>query len=250
MNSKEPDYQKILDFMTVSGERLVKRAGNIADIGITKKDLTEEDLLIERGLKEIIVTFGNDHCVYAEEENDMFKKSKHIWVIDPISGTHTFINGQKHYGIVVAHIVDSKTVFSAVYDPSEKEMFTAYEGRGAFLNSEKINVGTNQNKLIFLQSQAWKGGEKITKVEELIRNFEVIRQNFSFAINYCWVACGRVDGIISFTKDSFPEFAGGFIIQEAGGIFTNFNNQEINHEDRMFIGGNPKIHEQLFNLLK
>ena len=50
-------YKEIIDFMILSGKRITKRAGQIKDIGITKKDLTEEDLRIERGLKRIIKNF-------------------------------------------------------------------------------------------------------------------------------------------------------------------------------------------------
>lgn len=65
--------------MLVSGKRLAGRVGNIADIGITKKYLTEEDLAIERGFKNIINSFGDNHVLYAEEENDVFKNSDNLW---------------------------------------------------------------------------------------------------------------------------------------------------------------------------
>ena len=83
----EINYKQLLDFIKSSGERLKKRTGKIADIGITKTDLTEEDIAIERGFKNIISSFGNDHILYAEEENDVFNQFENVWVVDPISGT-------------------------------------------------------------------------------------------------------------------------------------------------------------------
>lgn len=71
------------------------------------------------------------------------------------------------------------------------------------------------------------------------------------AVNYCAVACGRSDGIAAFTKDAFPEFAGGFIIQEAGGKFTNIQGRsDISSTDRIFIGGNEKCYDEIFPLIK
>jgi hypothetical protein len=71
------------------------------------------------------------------------------------------------------------------------------------------------------------------------------------AINYCGVACGRYDGVISLSKDSFPEFAGDLIIQEAGGRFTNIEGEDnIKPTDRIFIGGNKKCYDELFPLVK
>ena len=44
-------YHEIIEFIVQEGKRSAKRAGNIDDIGITKRYLTEEDLNIERGIK-------------------------------------------------------------------------------------------------------------------------------------------------------------------------------------------------------
>src|SRR5579863_94873 len=113
----EKEYQKIIDFMLVSGKRLIQRTGNIKDIGITKTDLTEEDLAIERGFKEIISSFEGEHVLYAEEEHDVFKNADSIWVADPISGTANFIQGKPYYSIVITHLINHKAVFAAVYNP-------------------------------------------------------------------------------------------------------------------------------------
>lgn len=243
----EANYQKIIDFMVISGKRLVTRAGKIADIGITKKDLTEEDLAIERGFKELVSSFGHDHILYGEEENDMFQASEHVWTVDPISSTASFIAGLPHYSIVIAHLVKGKVVFAAVYDPAVNEMFTAYKDRGAFLNSQPIKVSDKKEKLIFMESAAWKQPQVTAKALELLSTYQIERNKFSFAVNYCWTACGRFDGVVSFTKDSFPEFAGGFILQEAGGRFTNIKGEpNIQASDRIFIGGNEEIYNIIF----
>jgi len=71
----QTNYQKIIDFVVESGKRLITRTGNIADIGVTKQFLTEEDIKIERGLKEIIKDFGDKHILFAEEENDTAQNS-------------------------------------------------------------------------------------------------------------------------------------------------------------------------------
>lgn len=245
------DYNKITEFMIESGKRLIKRTGNISDIGITKKDLTEEDLAIERGFKDIIKSFGDEHIIYAEEENGMFEHSENIWIVDPISGTSNFIKGLPYYAIVIAHLINHKTVFSAVYNPSAGELYTAYTGKGAFLNGERIKVSEGNRKIILRESSQWTQPELVEKIEESTEEFTVEKNTHSMGINYCAVARGDVDGIISMTKDSFPEFAGALIIQEAGGVFTNIEGKsDLNSTDRIFIGGNIKCYNDLFPLVK
>ncbi len=244
----ETNYQKILDFMIESGKRLKARAGNIADIGVSKRNLTEEDFAIEQGFKKIITGFGDDHTIFAEEENDVFKNSKHVWVVDPISGTGTFIKGLPHYAIVITHLVDQKAVFAAVYDPSADELFTAYKGKGAFLNGKPIAVPKSGHEKVFLWiSSQWKDSELVQKIRVKMGSSDIGSNTHSMAINYSWVACGRWDGIISLTKDSFPEFAGNLIVREAGGQFTTFEGAaDILPTDRKFVIGNPEAYEKLY----
>lgn len=71
-------YQTIIDYILTSGKRLTKKAGKIADIGIMKTDLTVEDLAIERGFKKIIKSFGEDHTIYAEEENQELLDAENV----------------------------------------------------------------------------------------------------------------------------------------------------------------------------
>lgn len=251
MPNEVVNYQRVIDFIISSGQRLLTRAGKIKDIGITKTDLTEEDLAIERGLKEIIVGFGGNPTVYAEEENDVFNGSDDLWVIDPISGTHRFIKGESHYAIVVCHLIDHKPVFAAVYDPSVKELFTAYAGKGAFFNGLPIHVSRTDAKIIVRPSMFWKDPDAVDRLKNLLREKVLENNSYSMAVNYCAVAKGEADGVVALTKDSFPEFAGGFIIKESGGRFTNIKGSEdIKPTDRVFIGGNLKIYSELLPLVK
>jgi len=247
----EIDYNKIIDFIRISGTRLKKKCGKIADIGVTKAYLTEEDLVIERGFKEIISSFGDNHILYAEEENDTFYDKENVWVADPVSGTKCFINGEKHYSIVIAHLKKGKVIFSAVYDPSVDEFYVAYLDKGAYLNDKRITVSTGKNRVILRPSSGWKDQSVIDKAKIALTSYYVEGNSYSLAVNYCWVASGRFDGIVSFTKDSFPEFAGGFILQQAGGRFTNINGiSDIISTDRIFIGGNQNVYDDLFKLIR
>ncbi len=245
------DYGRIIDFMLASGKRLLARSGRIADIGVTKTDLTEEDLAIERGLSDIISTFPGSHVLYGEEEHDLFTRSESIWVIDPISGTSNFIRGLPHYSIVVSHLLRHRPVFAAVYDPTVDELFTAYAGRGAFLNGGAIEVSKGRSRIIVKPSAWWHDPEAVEKVTEALDCYETEMNSYSMAVNYCSVACGRADGVVTFTKDTFPEFAGALIIREAGGRFTNIEgSSDLDEGDRIFVGANDRFYDELFPLVR
>lgn len=248
----DPQYQSIIDYVLTSGKRIVKRAGAIEDIGITKAFLTEEDIAIERGFKQIIQGFGDDHTIFAEEENQELLKSKNVWVIDPISGTATFIKGLPHYAVVVSHIRNNETVFAAIYDPSMNDLYTAFKGKGTFHNGKRITMPpkSKSKDIIIKYATQWK--ETTIKLwPKLSEQFYVWVYMNSIALNYCYVAHGKVDGVVSLTKDVFPEFAGSLIIKEAGGRFSNNKGEEhVKIGDRIFIGGNKETYDQLLKLTR
>lgn len=240
-------HQQIIDYVIEAGKLLKSRAGQIDDIGITKKYLTEEDLRIERELKKIVESFGSDHQVFAEEENDKWPDVKNVWAIDPISGTSTFLAGLPHYAIVVSHLIDSKVNFAVVYDPAMDELYTAELGKGVFCNEMNIHVSNNSDaKIRVIANITHKAVEEEKILEKLItRGVNIYRNRNSFAINYCEVAAGKYDGVVVRCKDVFPELAGGLMIKEAGGEFTNKNGHVIGMDDRHFVGGNVKAYDLL-----
>jgi myo-inositol-1(or 4)-monophosphatase len=244
-------YDKIIKFIVSSGKRISKRAGKIKDIGIKKMYLTEEDLTIERGMRDIIKKCCPDHKFYAEEEHEHFPEADDIWIADPISGTKTYIEGLPHYGIAIAHTKNNIVKFGAVYDPSVDELFIAYKGKGAFLNGKKISVSKSDKKIMANISYGWKDDKSSKEVLEKLNKFQIFRNKYSFAVNLCHVACGRYDGTVCLCKDSFPLFAGSLIIQEAGGIFTNIKgDSNPHHEDRIFFGGNKETYNKLKEIIK
>lgn len=248
----QSEYQKIIDYTLESGKRIKEKAGRIADIGVKKQYLTEEDIAIERGFADLINTFDGDHVVFAEEENFDFQEQDNIWVIDPISATASFIAGLPHYAIVCSHLHKGEVVFAAVYDPSVDEMFTAIKGQGAFLNGKKITFNIESTEpIIFNLSREWRNKPEAKHIWGELYDQNVYRNTNSFAVNYCWVAAGRFAGVLALTKDSFPEFAGKLMIEEAGGTFTNDRQEEnIKHIDRIFVGGTPEISNKLMEVLR
>lgn len=242
-------YKKIIKQIVSSGRRIREKSGKIQDIGVTKKNLTEEDIRIERELKQIIKEYNPKHEFYAEEENENFLDAEDVWVVDPISGTHVFINGLPHYGVVAAHIHNHEVQFAVVYDPSMNDLYTAYRNKGVYLNGQRIyikEVTSEIPKVIFNLSLGWKDAASARKIFYELSDFELYRVAGSHAVNDSLVTCGKYNGVVCLAKDSFPYFASSLIIREAGGTFTNLDGEEnIKPGDRVFIGGDKETYQKL-----
>lgn len=238
-------YTQLTDYLHEAGQQLVSLQADIKDIGVNKANVTDQDIKIERALRDMVLGLHPDHKVFAEEEHNTFEDAENIWVFDPISATRAYIEGRQHYASVISHIRNGLTQFAAVYDPSSDEMFTAQLGKGATLNGRPIHVSLTANTLLNNTATSLLNSVDAVKLRAATEDLNPLRNEVSFAVNYCWVADGRFDGVVSVAKDSFPEFAGALIMSEAGGKLTNIDGGAIQPEDRLFIGGNPIMYEEL-----
>ncbi len=218
-------------------------------------EVTEKDIEIENKLTELVKTFPGAHSVYAEEMHDTFVQDENVWIIDPISNTTNFIHGMPHYSVVLSHMYKGELKFAVVYDPSNKELFTAEKGKGAFLNGKKIHVSNRTDDLFFLIGPHLNVKspytDKTLKLISLVSHQDTtIRILGSLGVHYAYVACGRVDIAISFNKDTFPEFAGKLLVEEAGGKFTDFDGGNLHAKTVGIIATNGLVHEQIKDLMK
>lgn len=247
-------YQEIINKIVELGDSLPEISGHALDIGKDKQWLTQKEIEIETELVNIINTFSGNHSVYAEELHSTFVENENVWVIDAISGTINFIHGMPHYSVVLSHLHKGEIKFAVVYDPTNKELFTAEKGKGAYLNNKKIRVSNRKENTFFMigpyftppRSYRKKALEIISKMSE---NGSIIRTFGSLGVHYAYVACGRADVAISFNEDMFAEFAGKLLVEEAGGKFTDFKGNVLNVETSGVVASNGLIHDQAKNIV-
>lgn len=244
-------YTSIIAKVVESGKRIRSKSGAIEDIGQKKRWLTEEDITIERNLKAIIHAYAPQHLFCAEEENAMYTSAEDVWVVDPISGTRSFINNTGAYGIVAAHLHKGEVVFSVVYDPKHDELFTAQKGKGALCNGEKLLKQEGPETILLRVSYSWKDEKAARAVRRALSAFPVKELDGSMAVTECQLAAGRCGGVICLTKDSYPHFASSLIVQETGYTYSNGRgNPYISFEDRIFVSGDSKMHKALLGIVQ
>lgn len=245
-------YEKIIQLAKDKGEKLTKHTGKIKDIGVAKKFLTKLDIEIEQKFVKLIKSFPGNHIIFAEEENYSYKIAENVWILDPISSTFNFIRGIPHYAIAVSHLIKDEVVFALIYDPSVKELFLAFKGKGATLNDKKIRVSDNSSENLFLYefSSSLFDLQKGLDLMRDLSNLGRVKKSFgSMAVHYSYVACGRVEGAITINRDIFPEFAGKLLVEEAGGKVSNFKGNQITINTKGVIFTNDLIYKKVLDIV-
>lgn len=247
------DYENIKKLIVTKGKDLLRLSGKIEDIGKKKKWLTEKDIEIEKKLTKLVCSFKGEHTVYAEEINFNYKISENVWIIDPISHTFSFIHGLPHYAIVISHLHRGNIVFAAMYDPTTNELFTAIHGSGAYLNGIRIHVASNQDRCLLYDpySGVHRYGKE-SNLSLLSDLFQIgrVKAFGSLGLHYAYVACGRVQAAVTRNCDVFPEFAGKLLVEEAGGIFTDFKGNKLDINTFGILAScDEKMHNELLRVV-
>ncbi|HCI14960.1 MAG TPA: inositol monophosphatase [Gallionellaceae bacterium] len=156
----------------------------------------------------------------ADEQHEIWQSGKEgLWCIDPIDGTSNFVRGLPYFAISVALLRDGKSVLGVVYDPVGDEMFAAEQGRGAFLNGEKLVARVAAESMAQALANVDLKRLSLRLVEQLATRPPYSSQrNFgASALDWCYTAAGRYDLYLHGGQKLWDYAAGTLILWEAGG---------------------------------
>jgi myo-inositol-1(or 4)-monophosphatase len=220
--------------------------------------VTEVDRAAEAAIIEVLSTAYPQHAFLAEESgaSDGGQQAEYTWIIDPLDGTTNFIHGFPQYAVSIGLRHRGQMTQAVIYDPTRNELFTASRGRGAFLNDRRIRVSRRTHLRESLIGTGFPF-RKLDHLDEYVRMFKRIteetagiRRPGAASLDLAYVATGRLDGFWEFGLSPWDMAAGTLIIQEAGGIVTDFDGEENYLFTGNVVCGTPKVHEQLLALVQ
>ncbi len=151
---------------------------------------------------------------------------------------------------------DGKTFAGVVYDVMQDIVYSAEMGSGAFANSEIINVSKKDQlgHSLLVTGFPYNIAERPKNIFELFEAFTKIargvRRLGSAAIDLCYVATGALDGYWENSLHPWDFCAGKLILEEAGGIVTDFKGNDIDIFSKQILCTNKLIHQQMMDLIK
>lgn len=230
------DYKEFIktaiDAARLAGGIIKNSLGSLKRRDIKEKSASDFVTRIDREsevvITDLIKSRFPDHSIAAEESNEGKGNGRYRWIIDPLDGTTNFIHGYPVFSVSIGLEHDGAMIAGVVFDPMRDEMFHAVKGGGAYLNGNAIKVSScadtggcliatgfpfRRREMLDVYLKAFKG--ILLKVSDL-------RRAGSAAIDLAYVAAGRCDGFFELGLSPWDVAAGSIIIEEAGGIVTDF----------------------------
>jgi 3'(2'), 5'-bisphosphate nucleotidase/myo-inositol-1(or 4)-monophosphatase len=200
--------------------------------------LTEVDLAAQKALVERLG--GLIDCPVLGEEMSGEQQLEHwqnggggLWCIDPIDGTTNFVTGLPFFGVSVAYMEGGSSRFGTVYNPADDEAFYAERGAGSFLNGNRLPLRGPTARLA--DCVAGVDFKRIPKplADRLAMTPPYYSQrNFgSSAIEWCYLAAGRLDVYLHGGQMLWDYAAGRLILEEAGGAASTLTHDDFDGDN-------------------
>lgn len=213
--------------------------------------VSEADLAVDGFLKARLLEGRPDYGWLSEETvDDTLRLGRdRVWIVDPIDGTRSFLDGKSEWTISVALVERGLPVLAAVANPLEDELYEATRGGGAWLNGRPITV-SNRSEIAGCRMLANQGAFAAARWAEAWPDM-ARTACVSMAYRLCLVAEGRHDATFAIShKHDWDLAAAHLVLHEAGGLLTTHDGREIvynrpvtRHETTLAAG--PALHKAL-----
>jgi myo-inositol-1(or 4)-monophosphatase len=178
------------------------------------------------------------------------------WIIDPLDGTTNYLHGFPQWAISIGLRRRGRMELGVVYDPVHEELFTAERGGGAKLNDRKLRVTQRRGMEGALIGTGIPFSDMdrlrihLKMLEAVIENTAGIRRPGSAALDFAYVAAGRLDGFWELGLKPWDFAAGVLLVTEAGGAVSDLAGGERHFDTCNVVAGGLKVHRGLLQRLR
>jgi len=249
-NNQSTTIKKMISAAQAGGSVVAKYFGK--ELKTTTKSLpsdfyTKADVGSERSILNSISRSFPNYNILSEERGLLNKHSDYTFIIDPLDGTNNFVMGIPNFSIAIALENDNITTHAVVYQPLLKRIYYAELNQGAYCGGKRLHVSHVRDirhaTVAYSCSYGVSDAREIA-VSKQIRSLRVKRllSTWSPAIDFCLLASGKIEAIVSDQNEKYDYFAGQLIAKEAGALVTDFSGKKIiNDNTPTFIAGNNQI---------
>jgi myo-inositol-1(or 4)-monophosphatase len=241
-----------------AGNVITRSMPRLDSIAVQTKDRNDFVTEVDREAENVIISTLRraypDHAILAEESGvsagDDFQ-----WIIDPLDGTTNFLHGFPQFAVSIALRHKGRLEQAVVYNPVSQELFTASRGGGAMLNDRRIRVSNRKglDGALLGTGFPFKAQHHLETYLDMFRALfpqtAGIRRPGSAALDLAFVAAGRLDGFWEIGLNTWDMAAGVLLIQEAGGLSSDFSGGNNHLESGNLVSGNPKVFAEILKVI-
>lgn len=216
------------------------------EIKADSSPVTEADRAAERAIRAVLTARFPDYGFYGEETGRHAMDAEHIWLVDPLDGTKSFVRDTPFFSTQIALMHRGRLVLGVSSACAYGELAWAEEGGGAWLDGQRITVSKVAKLSDAILStgnlKTLAGSPKWGRFGDLVRQVNRLRGYGDF-VHYHLLARGALDVVIESDVNILDIAALNVIVREAGGRFTDLSGGEIGLETTTVLASNGLLHD-------
>ena len=186
-------------------------------------------------------------------------EDKYYWIVDTLNGRFNFSHALPYFAISISVEYNNEILSTVILDPLRDELFFAEKGKGSYLNDRRIRVSRRSSigSCVFsIYDDSQTTNNKMTNnifepIYGLASKYSSVTREFgSSALNFAWLASGKIDCLFANNLNKNQVACGELLIKEAGGYLTNLKYiNAYKTSGDLLIGANPTLHKELLKKL-
>lgn len=219
---------------------------------------TVADLESEKAIVAVLRRAFPRYGIRAEETTNEDTGAEFNFIIDPLDSTNNFVIGLPYFSVALALQQRKETLISMVYDPILDIVYRAARGQGAYVNDERMRVSGQDEmaRATIAYETTFVHSKELNAT--ILERFHVVEKTRRFLISwspsldFCLLASGKIDGVITTGIDVYDFVPGKLIAREAGAAITDWQGvKDSGDENNKFIAvASPTLGKDMAEVLK
>ena len=253
------DFAAFIDQLaTASGDTILPFFRTSLAVDNKRRDtfdpVTAADRAAENAMRALIRRAFPDHGIVGEEYGNEREDAEYVWVLDPIDGTKSFINGMPTWGTLIGLMRFGEPVFGMMHQPFTRERFSGDAGAATYRGPAgdrslrtRACASIGDALLSTTSPRLMNGSDRAIfgRVEDAAK----LSRYGGDCYGYCMLAAGQIDLVIETELKPYDILPLVPIILGAGGIVTTWDNKPPMAGGRIVAAGDARIHRAALEIL-
>jgi histidinol-phosphatase len=214
--------------------------------------VTDADVAAEEAIRGIVGARFPDDGFYGEESVASRMDAEHVWLVDPIDGTKSFVRRYPMFSTQIAVMRRGRLELGVSCAPVYGETAWAERGGGAYLDGAPITVSRiaqlDQATLSTGNLRTLASGPRWPAFGRLVARLDRIR-GFGDFLHYHLLAAGKIDAVLESDVHVLDIAALAVLVEEAGGRVTDLEGKPVALGTTSILATNGALHDAILDSL-
>lgn len=213
--------------------------------------VTVVDRKVEAFMRARIAAAFPDHGIYGEEEAPVHLERAHVWVVDPIDGTKSYVTGHPLFGGLMALLKDGAPCLGQIDMPVMGERWCGVAGEKSTFNGRPCTTSgcTDIARAYAYTTDPMLFSGRDGKIFETLKRSVRLLRFGGDCYSYGLLASGHCDLVVETGLEPYDYLPLVQVIRGAGGVITDWEGKPLGVGScgEVIAAATPELHAAMLD---